>query len=63
MIAHQIRPSAAAERLSAEGAFEVLARARELEALGRDIIHLSRRTRFCHGRTHQGRGHRRDRSR
>jgi aspartate/methionine/tyrosine aminotransferase len=40
MIAHQIRPSAAASRLSAEGAFEVLARARELEALGRDIIHL-----------------------
>lgn len=40
MIAHQIRPSAAALRLSAEGAFEVLARARELEALGRNIIHL-----------------------
>ena len=40
MIAHQIRPSAAALRLSAEGAFEVLARARELEALGRHIIHL-----------------------
>jgi aspartate aminotransferase len=40
MIAHQIRTSAAASRLSGEGAFEVLARARELEALGRDIIHL-----------------------
>jgi aspartate/methionine/tyrosine aminotransferase len=40
MIAHQIRPSAAALRLTGEGAFEVLARARELEALGRDVIHL-----------------------
>jgi aspartate/methionine/tyrosine aminotransferase len=40
MIAHQIRPSAAALRLSTEGAFETLARARELEAQGRDVIHL-----------------------
>jgi aspartate/methionine/tyrosine aminotransferase len=40
MIAQLIRPSAAMSRLSAEGAFEVLARARELEAEGRDIIHL-----------------------
>jgi aspartate aminotransferase len=40
MIAHQIRPSAAAMRLSGEGAFEALARARELEALGHDVIHL-----------------------
>jgi aspartate aminotransferase len=40
MIAHQIRPSAAASRLSGEGAFEALARARELEALGHDVIHL-----------------------
>jgi aspartate/methionine/tyrosine aminotransferase len=40
MIAREIRPSAAALRLSGEGAFEVLARARELEALGRDVIHL-----------------------
>jgi aspartate/methionine/tyrosine aminotransferase len=40
MIAHQIRPSAAALRLSGEGAFEALARARELEALGVDVIHL-----------------------
>jgi aspartate/methionine/tyrosine aminotransferase len=40
MIAHGIRPSAAALRLSGEGAFEALARARELEALGRDVIHL-----------------------
>ena len=40
MIAHRIGPSAAARRLSGEGAFEQLARARELEALGRDVIHL-----------------------
>jgi len=40
MIAHRIPPSAAALRLSAEGAFEVLARARELEALGAEIVHL-----------------------
>jgi aspartate/methionine/tyrosine aminotransferase len=40
MIAHHIRPSAAASRLSGEGAFEALARARELEALGHDVIHL-----------------------
>jgi aspartate/methionine/tyrosine aminotransferase len=40
MIAHEIRPSAAALRLSGEGAFEALARARELEALGVDVIHL-----------------------
>ena len=40
MIGHQIRPSAAALRLSGEGAFEALARARELEALGADVIHL-----------------------
>jgi aspartate aminotransferase len=40
MIAHQIRPSAAALRLVGEGAFEALARARELEALGKDVIHL-----------------------
>jgi aspartate/methionine/tyrosine aminotransferase len=40
MIAHEIRPSAAALRLSGEGAFIALARARELESLGHDIIHL-----------------------
>jgi aspartate/methionine/tyrosine aminotransferase len=40
MIAHDIRPSAAAQRLVGEGAFEALARARELEALGKDVIHL-----------------------
>ncbi|MBD5606062.1 MAG: aminotransferase class I/II-fold pyridoxal phosphate-dependent enzyme, partial [Candidatus Eremiobacteraeota bacterium] len=40
MIRHEIRPSAAALRLSGEGAFEALARARELEALGHDVIHL-----------------------
>lgn len=40
MIAHQIRPSAAAERISSEGAFDALARARELEAQGIDVIHL-----------------------
>jgi len=40
MIAYEIRPSAAAQRLSGEGAFEMLARARELEAQGHDVIHL-----------------------
>jgi aspartate/methionine/tyrosine aminotransferase len=40
MIGHQIRPSAAALRLSGEGAFEALARARELESQGHDVIHL-----------------------
>ena len=40
MIAHEMRPSAAALRLSGEGAFVALARARELEALGHDVIHL-----------------------
>jgi aspartate/methionine/tyrosine aminotransferase len=40
MIAHEIRPSAAALRLGSEGAFEALARARELEAEGHDVIHL-----------------------
>ncbi len=40
MIRHEIRPSAAALRLSGEGAFEALARARELEAFGHDVIHL-----------------------
>jgi aspartate aminotransferase len=40
MIAHHIRPSAAALRLTGEGAFEALARARELEAQGVDIVHL-----------------------
>ncbi len=40
MIAHRIRPSAAALRLVGEGAFEALARARELEALGKDVVHL-----------------------
>jgi aspartate/methionine/tyrosine aminotransferase len=40
MIAHSIRPSAAALRLSGEGAFEALARARELEAQGIEVIHL-----------------------
>ncbi len=40
MIAHQIRPSAAALRITGEGAFIALARARELEALGADIVHL-----------------------
>ena len=40
MIAHEIRPSAAAQRISSEGAFDALARARELEALGFNVIHL-----------------------
>ncbi len=40
MIAHQIRPSAGALRLQSEGAFVALTRARELEAQGRDVIHL-----------------------
>lgn len=40
MIAHQIRPSSGALRLQSEGAFVALARARELEAQGRDVIHL-----------------------
>jgi aspartate/methionine/tyrosine aminotransferase len=40
MIAHEIRPSAAAQRIFGEGAFEALARARELEAQGHDVIHL-----------------------
>ncbi len=40
MIAHQIRPSAGALRLQSEGAFVALARARELEAQGHDVIHL-----------------------
>ncbi len=40
MIAHQIRPSAGAMRLQSEGAFVALARARELEALGHDVVHL-----------------------
>jgi aspartate aminotransferase len=40
MIAHRIRPSAAVQRLHSEGAFVALARARELEAMGRDVIHL-----------------------
>lgn len=40
MIAHQIRPSAGALRLQSEGAFVALARARELEAQGVDIVHL-----------------------
>jgi aspartate aminotransferase len=40
MLATSIRTSAAASRLSSEGAFETLARARELEAQGRSIIHL-----------------------
>jgi len=40
MLVSAIRPSAAMSRLSSEGAFEVLARARELEAQGRHIIHL-----------------------
>ena len=37
---HVIRISAGAGRLGSEQAFDVLARARELEAQGRDIIHL-----------------------
>jgi aspartate/methionine/tyrosine aminotransferase len=40
MIGYHIRPSAGALRLSGEGAFEALARARELESLGHDVIHL-----------------------
>jgi aspartate aminotransferase len=41
MIAHQpIRASAAMARLGTEAAFDVLARARELEAQGRDIVQL-----------------------
>jgi len=40
MIAHRIRPSAATSRLQGEGAFVALARARELEAQGVDVVHL-----------------------
>jgi aspartate aminotransferase len=40
MIAPASRISSASARLSGEGAFEVLARSRELEAQGRDIVHL-----------------------
>ena len=40
MLATSIRTSAAVSRLSSEGAFETLARARELEAQGKHIIHL-----------------------
>jgi len=40
MLISAIRPSAAMSRLSSEGAFEVLARARALEAQGREIVHL-----------------------
>jgi aspartate/methionine/tyrosine aminotransferase len=40
MLSYEIRPSAAMSRLSGEGAFEVLARARELEAQGRHLVHL-----------------------
>jgi aspartate/methionine/tyrosine aminotransferase len=40
MLASAIRPSAAISRLSSEGAFEVLARARALEAQGRHVVHL-----------------------
>jgi len=37
---HRIESSAGSQRLWGEGAFEALARARELEALGHDVIHL-----------------------
>jgi aspartate aminotransferase len=40
MLATSIRTSAAISRLSSEGAFEALARARELEAQGKNVIHL-----------------------
>ncbi|MGH7728211.1 MAG: pyridoxal phosphate-dependent aminotransferase [Vulcanimicrobiaceae bacterium] len=40
MIAHQIPISAGARRIFGEEAFEVLARARELEAQGEAVIHL-----------------------
>ncbi|MFY9779247.1 MAG: pyridoxal phosphate-dependent aminotransferase [Candidatus Baltobacteraceae bacterium] len=40
MLATSIRTSAAVSRLSSEGAFETLARARELEAQGKHVIHL-----------------------
>ncbi len=40
MIAHQIQTAAAALRLQSEGAFVALARARELEAQGHDVIQL-----------------------
>ncbi len=40
MLATSIRTSTAISRLSSEGAFETLARARELEALGKNVIHL-----------------------
>jgi aspartate/methionine/tyrosine aminotransferase len=40
MLINAIRPAAAMSRLTSEGAFEVLARARELEAQGRSIVHL-----------------------
>jgi aspartate/methionine/tyrosine aminotransferase len=40
MLAHQIPTSSAVGRLAGEGAFELLARARELEATGREILHF-----------------------
>jgi len=40
MIASPIRTSLAASRLGTESAFDVLARARELEALGHEVVHM-----------------------
>ena len=40
MLAAPIRPSKASSRLGTESAFDVLARARELEALGHEIVHM-----------------------
>jgi aspartate aminotransferase len=37
---HQDRLAAAVERLGSENAFEILARAREIEALGRRVVHM-----------------------
>jgi len=40
MLASRIRPSQASTRLGTESAFDVLARARELEALGHEVVHM-----------------------
>ena len=37
---HEDRLAAAVARLGAENAFEILARARELEAAGRRVVHM-----------------------
>ncbi|MBV9102718.1 MAG: pyridoxal phosphate-dependent aminotransferase [Candidatus Eremiobacteraeota bacterium] len=40
MLASRIRTSQASSRLGTESAFDVLARARELEALGHEVVHM-----------------------